>query len=117
VGDIDGDGFDDLIVGTKNCDDDGSNAGEGYVIFGHTFAASSAPRFWTGTAASDTLIGAVGDDTLTGGGADVFRAGAGNDRIVVSGSTAVHRLVIEGDAGDTLDLRDSDPAGAAPNRA
>ena len=36
AGDINGDGFDDLIVGAPLGDDAGYNAGEAYVIFGRT---------------------------------------------------------------------------------
>ena len=34
AGDVNGDGFDDLIVGAPHGDDGGINAGEAYVIFG-----------------------------------------------------------------------------------
>ena len=34
AGDVNGDGFDDLIVGAPNGDDGGTNAGEAYVVFG-----------------------------------------------------------------------------------
>jgi hypothetical protein len=37
AGDVNNDGFDDLIVGAPLGDDGGSNAGEAYVIFGSAF--------------------------------------------------------------------------------
>ena len=112
AGDINGDGFDDLIVGAWFGADGGATAGEAYVIFGSAFGASSAPQTLTGTNAADRLIGGVGDDTLTGnGGADVLRGGAGNDRIVIAdtGFLSVHggrgtdTLALSG-SGLTLDL-------------
>jgi hypothetical protein len=112
AGDINGDGFDDLIVGAPFGDNGGANAGEAYVIFGSAFGASTAPQFLTGTSSEDLLIGGVGNDTLTGnGGADVLRGGAGNDRLVIAdtGFLSVHggrgsdTLALSG-SGLTLDL-------------
>jgi hypothetical protein len=62
-GDVNGDGFDDLIVGSPFV----SFNGESYVIYGGDF---------TGTV---TQLGTDGDDTLTGGSGDVFVGGRGND--------------------------------------
>jgi len=41
IGDVDGDGFDDLIIGAPGNDDGGSDAGAAYIIFGsdHEFSA------------------------------------------------------------------------------
>jgi Ca2+-binding RTX toxin-like protein len=112
AGDINGDGFDDMIVGALVGDDGGSAAGEAYVIFGSALGASLAPQTLTGTAAADRLIGGVSDDTLIGnGGADVLRGGAGNDRLVIAdtGFLSVHggrgtdTLALAG-SGRTLDL-------------
>ena len=46
TGDINGDGFDDLIIGAHPADPNGSYAGETYVIFGEAFPSGpsqSAP--------------------------------------------------------------------------
>jgi hypothetical protein len=103
---MNGDGFDDLIVGAPLGDDGGVDAGEAYVVFGSAFGASTAPQTLTGTAAADRLIGGVGTDTLIGnGGADVLRGGAGDDRLVIAdtGFLSVHG----GRGTDTLALSGS----------
>ncbi|MEP2927352.1 MAG: hypothetical protein ABJP31_25070, partial [Bauldia litoralis] len=101
AGDVNGDGFDDIIVGARFGNDGGSLAGEAYVILGGAFGRGDTPVATTGGSAAEMLIGGLGDDTLTGnGGADVFRGGAGNDTISVSDLTF---LKIDGDSGtDTL---------------
>ncbi|MDA0261544.1 MAG: FG-GAP-like repeat-containing protein, partial [Proteobacteria bacterium] len=111
AGDINGDGFDDLIVSASI--GDGSNAsnyderGESYIIFGGDF--SNAINF-LGTSGADALTGGTGaevfvagqgnDVIVGGGGADVIKGGAGDDVFSV-GDLTFQR--IEGDAGtDTL---------------
>ena len=110
AGDINGDGFDDLIVGAPL--GDGGYTGEAYVVFGSAFGASTAPQTLTGTSSADRLIGGIGDDTLTGnGGSDVLRGGAGNDRLVIAdtgflsahGGRGTDTLALSG-SGLTLDL-------------
>ncbi|NKB55075.1 MAG: hypothetical protein GKS00_01955 [Alphaproteobacteria bacterium] len=106
AGDVNGDGYDDLMVGAPNGDDGGPNAGAAYVMFGGAFWGSTDPITMTGTAGNETremLRGGAGDDTLTGlGGADVFRAGAGDDVLGVSDTAFVR---IDGGTGrDTLRL-------------
>ena len=100
AGDINGDGFDDLIVGAPAPygTAEGYNGGAAYVIFGGAFGGAVTT---TGTAAAEILIGSQGDDTLTGGGgADVIRAGAGDDLLSI-GDTSFARL--DGGSGfDTL---------------
>ena len=40
AGDVNGDGFDDLIVGAKYGDDGGYNAGQAYVVYGGAFGVT-----------------------------------------------------------------------------
>ena len=112
AGDVNGDGFADLIVGARLGDDGGVNAGEAYVLFGAAFGASAVPVTTIGTTAPEILIGGLGDDTLSGGGgADVIRGGAGNDRISIpdlsfrsiDGGSGNNTLVLLG-SGQTFDF-------------
>ncbi|RJF88872.1 hypothetical protein D3874_19385 [Oleomonas cavernae] len=108
AGDLNSDGFDDLIVGARCGDDGGPNAGEAYVVFGGPagfnlpqLAGTEGDDILTGSALAERLVGGRGDDTLIGGGgADVFNGGAGDDVIDV-GSVSFAR--IDGGTGhDTL---------------
>ena len=109
AGDVDGDGFDDLLVGANQAEPNGNDSGASYVIFGGQGVSDSARR---GTADADTLtgdnmanqiIGGAGDDTLIGnGGADVLRGGRGDDVFEISNADFA---VIDGGLGaDTLRL-------------
>ncbi len=112
AGDINGDGFDDLIVGATTGDGSAngkSNAGEAIVIFGGdflsgvVFAGNNADNTLTGTSANETFVGGQGDDTLMGGGgSDAFQGGEGDDAIVVA--DASFRKIDGGSGADTLRL-------------
>jgi len=132
AGDIDGDGFDDLIVGAYRADAAGnlkSTAGAAYVIFGRDFTdeattiGTAGPNSLAGLDGDglifdDRIIGGRGNDTLFGtAGADTLIGGQGNDlfRIAdlgfarVDGGSGSDTLALDL-AGVTLDLR------AVPNR-
>jgi len=112
AGDVNGDGFDDLLIGAQNADASGnakSNAGESYVIFGSNFTAAithagtAAGETLTGTSAANVMNGARGNDILIGnGGADVLIGGQGNDILAVSDLS--FKRIVGGTGSDTLRL-------------
>ena len=103
AGDVNGDGYDDLIIGARGAAANGTNSGASYVVFGGAFGGSSAPVTTIGTVGAEILIGGRGDDVLTGGGGgDVFHAGTGSDRLVVK--DLAFRLADGGAGTDTLAL-------------
>lgn len=117
AGDVNGDGFDDLIIGAAGTGGaDGQRSGAAYVIYGGaTGTENTAAVTRTGTAGGDNLIGNGGNDVLIGGGgADVIRGGAGNDRISIAdlafadiaGGRGTDTLALAG-SGLTLDLTGS----------
>ncbi|WP_448267006.1 beta strand repeat-containing protein [Nostoc sp. DSM 114159] len=93
AGDINSDGFDDLIIGAISASPNGTSSGQSYVLFGGKNIGTSSTAILTGTSGADTLFGSIGNntidgkagnDTLTGnGGKDtfVFTPGDGNDII------------------------------------
>ncbi len=93
AGDVNGDGFDDLIVGAPGADPNGIYSGSSYVIFGRSdfggggnvIAGTPGDDVLKGTSGADIFEAGDGNDLMVGrGGADVFKAGAGNDKITVT---------------------------------
>ncbi|MGN7614499.1 hypothetical protein ACQZV8_20715, partial [Magnetococcales bacterium HHB-1] len=89
AGDINGDGFDDLVMGAhRSSPDNVTEAGESYLIFG---SSDPSDDITLGTSGNDTITGATtnainagdGDDTISGGN-DVIYGGAGNDIIEIT---------------------------------
>ncbi len=109
AGDVNGDGFADLVVGAPLSDGNGDYSGSSYVVFGGNFTnavtalgTSEADKL-KGSMAVDRFVAGDGNDTLIGrGGADVYHGGAGNDTIEIRG---VDFQLADGGAGtDTLKL-------------
>ncbi|MCT7952927.1 putative Ig domain-containing protein [Ancylothrix sp. C2] len=120
AGDINGDGFADLMVGVPGADPAAViNAGKSYVIFGGDFTGAvtqlgtDAVDNLTGTANNEALVGAAGDDILSDGGFTnvLIYGGTGNDSISINnanfrrldGGLGNDTLVLAG-SGITLDL-------------
>jgi Ca2+-binding RTX toxin-like protein len=85
AGDVDGDGFADLIIGANGAN---GGAGASYVYFspatgGATYRGTTLADKLRGTASADLMNGYAGNDTITGGGGDdIITGGAGNDTII-----------------------------------
>ncbi|MCC7487797.1 MAG: FG-GAP repeat protein [Burkholderiales bacterium] len=128
AGDVDGDGFDDVIIGAPRSDPSGgADAGRVYVVFGTPTgalafdgrAAGSGQTFsgsgtivgsgfddtLTGGSGEDVIVGGRGNDTLAGGGgADSLAGGAGNDTLAFD---SLDRRVDGGTGVDTLSFAGS----------
>ncbi len=110
AGDVNGDGFDDLMIGAPGADSYGSS----YVIFGRSdftgndvdFPGTPGDDNFTGTSVAESFEGGDGNDRMIGrGGADSFDGGAGNDYIRILGDD--FQLVDGGVGTDTLGLAGS----------
>ena len=109
AGDVDGDGYSDLVVGVPGS---GTLNGSAYVIYGEASAAVNR----VGTGGDDRLFGGDFDDTLSGGdgndliggkdGNDVLTGGAGRDAFVYVHGGEQHDTVTDFQQGeDVIDLR------------
>ena len=102
AGDVNGDGFDDIIVGALQ---NSADAGKGYVVFGGNFRNDSGYAIGanpTASGANQKLVGSSGNDTLDGGAlgtGDALNGGAGDDVLKFYG---VENQIDGGNGKDTL---------------
>jgi Ca2+-binding RTX toxin-like protein len=97
AGDINRDGFDDLIIGAANSDANGADSGAAHIVFG-SGPATSVTR--TGTESANIISGGSRGDLLDGrGGNDELVGYGGNDR--VNGGTG-RDSIRGGDGNDDL---------------
>ncbi|MFM9897519.1 beta strand repeat-containing protein, partial [Sphingorhabdus sp.] len=111
AGDVNGDGFDDLIVGAPVADPNETyDAGASYVVFGGNFSGAVTQvgttnnDIFSGTAGNDIIFGGLGNDSITtSGGNDRLAGGPGADTFVISNGPGTVRILDFGE-GDTLDF-------------
>ncbi|PIG94248.1 FG-GAP repeat protein [Gloeocapsopsis sp. IPPAS B-1203] len=113
-GDVNGDGFDDIILGAPGADPNGRGGGESYVIYGQDFRQRVTGQ---GIADNDILIGERGNDTLRGDAGDdvlIFnpqnrRMDGGSDADTLAINTrllnlsdSTDQLTIKGNSGESI---------------
>jgi hypothetical protein len=90
AGDVNGDGFNDLVVSdaTSASNTLAADAGRTYIIFGGVgLAKGSTVANSIGSSADEWVVGTRSDDILIGGGGlDRFSGGSGNDTILLTAS-------------------------------
>ncbi|MBK8382127.1 MAG: FG-GAP repeat protein [Ignavibacteria bacterium] len=100
AGDLNGDGYDDIIVGAFLNDAGGTSAGRAYVYFGGNFMNNIADLTFTGAAAGDqfgTSVSSAGDvngdgynDVISGASDnDAGGSGAGRSYIFYGGLSLI----------------------------
>jgi Ca2+-binding RTX toxin-like protein len=113
VGDVNGDGFADLLIGASSADPNGNNySGASYVLFGFNTGQVDVPGtsgddLLTGNGNANILIGGLGNDTLNGGaGNDRLTGGLGNDMLAGGLGNDLYRINRH-DGQDTISENDS----------
>ncbi|ABK46179.1 putative outer membrane adhesin like protein [Magnetococcus marinus MC-1] len=117
LGDVNGDGFDDLIAGANMVDvNGGADTGVAYLFYGQDYSNIGAilgspisSGTLTGTSGTDAIHGNIQSEIIDGGaGADALYGGGGNDILIyddldyyVDGGAGSDAIVVSG-AGITI---------------
>jgi Ca2+-binding RTX toxin-like protein len=113
LGDINGDGIDDVIIGINSYDIARNNTASSYVVFGSVTSVADptvGDDFLLGTNAGDLIRGLGGDDLINGGnGNDTLLGNWGNDTLIGGNGDDVlfggwGRDLLTGDAGSDIFL-------------
>ena len=109
AGDLNGDGFDDLMTQAQFTTAKDGYLAECYVVFGSdrtdavTHCGTRNSDLLSGDTGANVMVGGQGDDTLVGaGGSDVLRGGQGDDVLAVSDLGFAR--IVGGLGSDTLRL-------------
>ena len=103
IGDVNGDGFNDIIIGALYNDANGSNAGRAYIFFGGNITNNTADIILSGTNPDDLFgisVSSAGD--VNGDGfSDVIVGANGNDVFVTADNAGRAYIFLGGSTMDT----------------